>query len=220
MSWEDCLRFFERLDARVTGLSGRLPSEAQWEYACRAGTSAATWLGDLKIRGANNAPRLDGIAWYGGNSGVGFELDNGIDSSDWPERQYPHTRAGTREVGLKQANPWGLHDMLGNVSEWCLDFWTESCPGGPRADPTGPEKGGGRVVRGGAWDDAARSVRAAFRRGSPPAWRYHFLGFRLSRGQEPPGQAEPETGVEQAEPESRIRQAWRKLRGRPPRDEA
>jgi formylglycine-generating enzyme required for sulfatase activity len=74
---------------------------------------------------------LDPIAWYRGNSGVGFELDNGVDSSDWKEKQYDHTNAGTRKVGLKKPNPWGLHDMLGNVWEWCADTWRDSYEGAP-----------------------------------------------------------------------------------------
>ncbi len=183
VSWDDCQSFLETLNDRQFGLELRLPTEAQWEHACRAGANAATWLGDLEILGVNNAPLLDEIAWYGGNSGVDFDLEDGEDSSDWNEKQYPHTRAGSHEVKLKQPNPWGLFDMLGNVREWCSDHRTDHYPGGPRTDRTGPEEGALRVIRGGSWDAHARYVRAAFRDGYHPDERYQYLGFRLSRGQ-------------------------------------
>ena len=183
VSWDDCQRFLATLSSRQPGLELRLPTEAQWERACRAGTSTATWLGDLEILGANNAPLLDEIAWYGGNSGVDFDLDDGEDSSGWEEKQYPHTLAGTREVKRKRPNPWGLYDMLGNVWEWCSDDWADRYPEGPRVDPEGPEEGAERVIRGGSWNDHARGVRAAYRYWSHPGVRIHYLGFRLSRGQ-------------------------------------
>ncbi len=75
--------FIERLNGEMPGLGLVLPTEAQWEYACRAGTQEATYAGELDLKGANNAPVLDDIAWYGGNSGVDFELEDGYDSSDW-----------------------------------------------------------------------------------------------------------------------------------------
>ena len=183
VSWDDCQRFFEQLRAKVPNLDGRLPTEAEWEYACRAGTEAATWLGDLEILGANNAPLLDEIAWYGGNSGVDFDLSEGSDSSGWPEKQYPHELAGTREEGLKRPNPWGLHDMLGNVWEWCQDAWDGSSgyPGGDRIDPVG-SGGSYRVLRGGSWLSGARRVRAAYRYWYHPGDRFWHYGFRLSSG--------------------------------------
>ncbi len=185
VSWEDCRRFFERLNARLPELAAGFPTEARWEYACRAGSATATWRGDLEILGQCNAPSLDEIAWYGGNSGVSFDLPNGVDSSEWPETQYPHTRAGTREVGRKQANPWGLYDMLGNVWEWCSDRRSGAYPGGPRTDPTGPDEGALRVIRGGSWDGGARGARAAYRHWDPPGHRVRDLGFRLSLTPDP-----------------------------------
>jgi formylglycine-generating enzyme required for sulfatase activity len=187
VSWNDVQEFLVRLEERVPGLAARLPTEAEWEYACRAGTTASTYAGELEILGENNGPRLDPIAWYGGNSRVEFELEAGYDSSDWPEKQYEHSRAGTHPVAGKAPNAWGLYDMLGNVYEWCED--------GPRdysaeaaVDPRGPAAGPGRVYRGGSWIGEARYARAAFRR----VWheqlaRYGDLGFRLARGQGAPG---------------------------------
>jgi formylglycine-generating enzyme required for sulfatase activity len=172
VTWKEC-------DAWSRALGLRLPSEAEWEYACRAGTPGAIYSGRWKIVGECNAPALDPIAWYGGNSGVDFDHAKGCDSSDWPEKQYPHTRAGTRRVRLKLANPWGLHDMLGNVWEWCSSLYRpypyDSADG--RESLTGS---GSRVCRGGGWSSLAGGSRSAFRcSGAPvPDFRLTYLGFR------------------------------------------
>jgi len=189
VSWNDAQDFIARMNDRVGGLALGLPSEAQWEYACRAGTSGATYVGPIEIVGVCNAPVLDAIAWYGGNSGDGFELGNGADSSGWPDKQYEHDRAGTRVVKGRAPNPFGLYDMLGNVWEWCDDVWSESHEGADqrglprRADS--PDGGRYRVVRGGSWSDGARLVRSAYRAGRVPDSRLFNLGFRCvahSRG--------------------------------------
>ena len=185
VSWDDCQMFIQQLNGSLAGFEARLPTEVEWERACRAGTTTASWVGDLTLRGENDAPELDAIAWYGGNSGVGFELDNGYDSSDWPEKQYPHTRAGTHPVGLLQANPYGLHDMLGNVFEWCQDaaedFLARYSPEPVTAKPS--DQGSHRVRRGGSLGSSARYVRAAYRNASPHDYRLDYLGFRLAGGQ-------------------------------------
>ncbi len=181
VSWEDCQVFLEKLNQRIEGLQAILPTEAQWEWACRAGTETATWRGDLKILGHNNAPGLNEIAWYGGNSGVDFDLEEGEDSSGWPQKQFPHLKAGTRKVATKEANPWGLYDMLGNVYEWCAD-WKGDYGADPVEDPVGPEEGVLRVIRGSSWSGHARFVRAAYRDWSRAGNRDGGLGFRLALG--------------------------------------
>ena len=186
VSFEDVQGFLDKLNERVPDLNLGLPSEAQWEYACRAGTGTATYAGDMRIIGENNAPVLDAIAWYGGNSGVGFELDNGEDSSGWKEKRYDHTRAGTRPVAQKAANPCGLYDMLGNVWEWCGDHWHDSYKDAPTDGSawTDADRGAAhRVIRGGSWSNYARFVRAAYRNGIVPADRNDNIGFRCARVQ-------------------------------------
>jgi len=184
VSWGDVRGFIARINARIPDLELSLPTEAQWEHACRAGTETALYSGPIEILGQNNAPALDPIAWYGGNSGVGFELEEGHDSSSWPEVQYPSSTSGTHPVGKKKRNPWGLYDMLGNVWEWCADGLREY---GDRreVEPQGPmDPGAGRVIRGGSWDDGARGCRSACRGGGPPGSRDGLLGFRCARVQE------------------------------------
>jgi formylglycine-generating enzyme required for sulfatase activity len=150
-------------DTRPTWRNGldcqgyRLPTEAEWEYAARAGTVEASYNGPVGNVDCGFDASLDPIAWYCGNSGD-----------------------TTHPVGRKRANPWGLYDMLGNVSEWSWD-WYAAYPAGAAQDPQGPAAGGSRVVRGGAWYDYARYVRAAYRISNTPDGRISFLGFRAAR---------------------------------------
>ncbi|MBL8619242.1 MAG: formylglycine-generating enzyme family protein [Deltaproteobacteria bacterium] len=199
VDWFQAVHFCALLEERLQragladdGLCFRLPSEAEWEYACRAGTDTATYAGDLTLRGAHDAPELDAIAWYGGNSGVGYDLAGGVDSSTWPQKQHPHTRAGTRVVKQKAPNAWGLYDTLGNVWEWCADAvgFLEGYPGGARVDPLGVA-GPSRAHRGGSWVWHARFVRAACRLAGPPSRRAPGLGLRLSRGRAHPTRPGP-----------------------------
>ncbi len=180
VSWSDCQSFIARINRRFPGLGLMLPTEAQWEYACRAGTGAATYIGPSLILGANNAPLLDPIAWYGGNSGVAFDLENGTDSSNWPDKQYPHAKAGTHMARQKMSNAWGLHDMLGNVWEWCADG-ERTYNTTPVVDPFGrAEVGAERVLRGGSWIDDAGYCRSASRMACDPSIRDHSIGFRCA----------------------------------------
>jgi formylglycine-generating enzyme required for sulfatase activity len=152
-----------RLNAQVAGLAARLPSEAEWERACRAGTTAATWVGELS--GPEVESELDAIAWYHGNSD-----------------------AETHPVGRKTANPYGLQDMLGNVWEWCADAAgpLEPYPARTMTDPVAAGQGSYRVVRGGSCRSGARLVRAAYRLALGPDDRDVSVGCRLAGGQSAP----------------------------------
>ena len=187
VNWHEAVEFCRRLTARERedgripdGYEYRLPTEAEWEYACRAGTTTALPNGrDIRILGENNAPALDDIAWYGGNSSVGFGDGRGVDTSKWIKKQYSGGRAFARAVKGKQANAWGLYDMIGNVWEWCGD-WYGGYGYDSQTDPTGPSSGAYRVDRGGGWIDSARNCRSATRGGISPGIRSSSLGFRVA----------------------------------------
>jgi formylglycine-generating enzyme required for sulfatase activity len=182
VSFEDVKAFLFLVSIRPWGRGLVLPSESQWEYACRAGTEAATYAGPMKTLGERNAPVLDEIAWYGGNSGVDFDLENGVDSSGWPQKQYPHTWAGTRKVAQKRPNPWGLYDMLGNVKEWCADSRHDSYVGAPADGSAWIDlRASDQVVRGGSWPSAVHAMRAAYRYGLPRHFHPWDIGFRCAR---------------------------------------
>jgi formylglycine-generating enzyme required for sulfatase activity len=181
VTWPDVQLFLQRLNERVPGLDARLPTEAEWEYGSRAKTTSQTYAGELQVVGMYNAPVLDDIAWYGGNSGVGFELDNGIDASSWPDKQYADATVGSHPVMGKQPNRWGVYDSLGNLWEWCQD-WFGAYDAGPVVDPQGPATGDGRVIRGGSWGNYAADMRVANRNQGTPADKAIILGFRIARG--------------------------------------
>lgn len=166
VSWEEASAYCRRLTQREreagrlpTGYEYRLPTEAEWEYACRAGTTTATAFGDhLDSTQAN----LDGSSPYNVTS-------NG------PNRGRPAT------VGSYPANAWGFHDMHGNVWEWCFDWYSDRLPGGDVTDPHGPQKGIYRAVRGGGWSSAAKYCRSSYRRsGLSPSHSDSHIGFRVA----------------------------------------
>ena len=167
VSWDDAVEFCRRLNA-LERAAGRLPAgyeydlptEAQWEYAARAGTSGATY-----------AEPLDAIAWYAGNSadgyqGKGFKVSSGANG-------------GPRAVATRRPNNWGLYDMAGNVWQWCRD-WYGPYSGGEVTDPTGPTSGSGRVNRGGSFGSSASDERSASRAGNPRTEASAYRGFRLA----------------------------------------
>jgi len=133
----------------------RLPTEAEWEYACRGGTKTAFYFG-------NDEAELNKYAWWGGIVGNGNARDE----------KYAHP------VAQKLPNPFGLHDMHGNVYELCSD-WYGDYPSTPLSDPRGPSSGSSRVLRGGSWSNAPLSVRCASRVNGTPGYRSSSYGFRV-----------------------------------------
>ena len=177
--------FIARINASLVGLTLALPSSEEWEHACRAGTNTALYNGPIEIRGARNAPALDAIAWYGGNSGVDYDLDEGEDLGKWPERQYQAALGGTHPVKRRLPNAWGLYDMLGNVWEWT------QTPRAVERSHRSTDKTRRRlvettpvyIIRGGAWHEEARFCRAAYSYWRSADRRDYGLGFRCVRRQ-------------------------------------
>ncbi|MFH1139669.1 MAG: caspase family protein [Pseudomonadota bacterium] len=156
VSWTMIQEFLKRLNAKDGAGKYRLPTEAEWEYACRAGSSTAFANGEItQVRGVD--PVLDKIGWYAGNSGL-----------------KPHP------VAKLAPNRWGLYDMHGNVYEWCQD-WYDYYPENFTQDPKGPESGRYRVIRSGSWYWHPWSERSADRFYDYPDTYQYYYGFRLAR---------------------------------------
>jgi sulfatase modifying factor 1 len=155
VTWHDCQRFIATLNDRVPGSAFRLPTEAEWEYACRAGTGTAVNSGN----GLRSRQDMDRVAWI----------------------YVPNSRSRQPQpVGLKAPNAWGLFDMHGNVSEWCSDWYEAELGSNPATDPLGPDSGPGRVHRGGSWASTPVTCRSASRAWDDPGRRRNSLGLRLA----------------------------------------
>ena len=168
VSWEDAQAFCEWISKKAGG-TFRLPTEAQWEYACRAGTTTARPTGDsdTSLLGRANLPDVsDG------------RIAQNPDALLWRDG-YEYTAP----VGSFEANAWGLHDMLGNVWEWCADYYNlDFYERSPREDPENTKKEVCRVLRGGSWDYTPWLCRSANRAGGSPSDRFGFgRGFRVVR---------------------------------------
>ena len=154
VSWDYAQRFLQALALALPHSQPALPSETEWEYACRAGTQAAYWWGDqMHPDLANVAPQLDGTS---------------------PVKRY-------------RPNPWGLHDMHGNVWEWCADTDLRAYQGRPEADPQGIAGGDVRVLRGGAWTFPADLARSASRAPGRRGHLWYAPGFRFALRSPGPG---------------------------------
>ena len=176
VSWNDAINFcayltyIERKAGRLPeGYEFTLPTEAQWEYACRAGTTTAfnngTNLETTVQIWDDPCPGLDKVGWYRYNS----EYSSGFSGNN--ERNH-------QTVGQKQPNAWGLYDMHGNVAEWCLDRYGDY-PTGSVTDPTGPSTGDQFIMRGGDYHNYAYLCRSAYRSISKPNDNWNNVGFRV-----------------------------------------
>ncbi len=157
VSWNDAMEFCQRLTVMMrkagklpVGFTFTLPTEAQWEYACRAGT-VSEYAGDVSA-----------MAWYGGSVQVAGSLFFGVASTVSSK-----SGSGPYPVGRKKPNAWGFYDMHGNVQEWCRDWYAVQLPGGSVVDPTGPNSGVVRVERGGTWFQSAPECSSAAQGASP-----------------------------------------------------
>lgn len=165
VSWNDAVSFCERFGAKY-GAQVRLPTEAEWEYACRAGTTTRYYWGD----NAGEACRYGNVADKSAKSKY----------SDWTVVGCNDGYVQTAPVGSFAPNAWGLYDMSGNVWEWCADRYGEKYYGSsPNNNPKGPGAGESRVLRGGSWLDLDLSIRSAYRDWGGPGNRSSSDGFRL-----------------------------------------
>ena len=167
VSWNDAVAFCDWL-SKQEGQTYRLPTEAEWEYACRGGTTGCYWVGD--------APELLATA---GNVADGTAKEK---YPSWPTINAKDGFVFTAPVGRFLANEFGLFDMHGNVWEWCSDwydpnYYAES----PPADPPGPPQAASRVIPGRVLDHSPRYCRSAIRSKNAPDGRFYFLGFRVAR---------------------------------------
>ncbi len=173
VSWKECDDFCKKLSSQL-GLTVSLPTEAQWEYACRAGTTSAYSFGSS-----------ESDLWRYGNY---CDASNTSDL-DWQDKAHNDGHDKTAPVASYAPNAWGLYDMHGNVWEWCSDWYdSDYYAESPTSDPTGPSSGSYRVNRGGGWSDYAQGCRSAYRSRDTPGYRSDNLGFRTVLASPAPGQ--------------------------------
>jgi formylglycine-generating enzyme required for sulfatase activity len=152
VSWTEAQEFLRKLSEKEGKQPYRLPTEAEWEYAARAGSTAKYCFG-------NDEEQLGQYAWYGKDAG-----------------------GSTHPVGQLKPNAWGLYDVHGNVWEWVNDWFDGAYyQKSPVEDPKGPEMGEDRIVRGGSWGDDPRFLRVSYRYGGAPGYRNGLVGFRCAR---------------------------------------
>jgi formylglycine-generating enzyme len=160
VSWEDTQTFLKKLNEMVPDAGFGLPTEAEWEYACRAGTTTPFS--------------------FGGN----ITTDQVNFNGKYPYANGPKGkgRGATVPVKCLPPNPWGLYEMHGNIWEWCSDWYEAEYDCNNTVNPEGPDSGDDRVLRGGGWITSGRNCRSASRFARHPASRNRNIGFRLSRG--------------------------------------
>ncbi|HEY6565261.1 MAG TPA: formylglycine-generating enzyme family protein [Pirellulaceae bacterium] len=183
VSWNDAVAWCEWM-SKKEGKHYRLPTEAEWEYACRAGSESRFSWGNK----VEEAVRYGNVADQDGR--VGFEkatvaVYKSKDTKEDTRIPFPHLAARdgfkwTAPVGKYRPNAYGLYDMHGNVWEWCSDWYDVKYYGNsPADDPQGPSAGSARVLRGGAFGDTPVNLRCAYRNFAEPAYRYFYYGFRV-----------------------------------------
>lgn len=159
VNWYDCVEFCDRLNLLQSGLETRLPTETEWEYACRGVRNASYHRERRASDIEDSVSEIEKLGWFAGNSG-----------------------GMTHDVKQRLPNGFGVYDMRGNVWEWCADWWVGRYSAQIQVDPVGPKSGSLRVVRGGSYLLSARECRCSVRAGRSPVNHTDDVGFRIAIG--------------------------------------